>query len=383
MNHDAASEKLLELAYGDLPEREARAVEAHAAGCPACRDELAGMRETRALMALLPVEPPPERGMGIVLAAAREAAAGRARKATLLPRWLWAGGIGAVAAAAVAVVSWQLAKSSPEGGLRERGADLMGRPPAVAFAPAPERREPAEPEAERAKEAPAIAEAPAASPPAKPAAAPRVTERAVQHSLKREASKREASTESMAAAEPAASGAGRAPAGAGSLGGATWERAEPAPPPPPRTRASEEAPAQAFADAERVPAAPAPEPAPAPRGAQKARSMAPAERKAAAPAASKALEEDRAELGGTETRDFAGCPGERRRVVERDGDGRVVRYVRVGDRRTVEQRYDAGGRLRSAFAIEDGVQRALPLDAPGLVRDARDAGIDAPPRCSP
>jgi len=38
------------------------------------------------------------------------------------------------------------------------------------------------------------------------------------------------------------------------------------------------------------------------------------------------------------------------------------------------------GRLPSA----DGVsRRALPLGAPGLVLLARDAGIDAPPRCEP
>ena len=99
MNHAAASEKLLELAYGELPPREARVVEAHVAGCDACRAELSSIRETRALMAQLPSEPPPERGEAIVLAAAREAAAAR-RPRPLLPTWLWAGTAGAMAASA-------------------------------------------------------------------------------------------------------------------------------------------------------------------------------------------------------------------------------------------------------------------------------------------
>ncbi|HSM93917.1 MAG TPA: zf-HC2 domain-containing protein, partial [Anaeromyxobacteraceae bacterium] len=127
MNHEAASERLLELAYGDLPPREARAVEAHAAACDACRAELARMRETRALMARLPVEPPPEGGMAVVMAAARQAAEASPRRRTILPAWLWAGGIGAVAAAAVAVVSWQLARTAPAVTGAERETELLGR----------------------------------------------------------------------------------------------------------------------------------------------------------------------------------------------------------------------------------------------------------------
>ena len=166
-------------------------------------------------------------------------------------------------------------------------------------------------------------------------------------------------------------------------GGAKWDRAEPLPPPP-RAAESLQAPAsstQAVADAERPAAAPAPVPSPAPMVAQKARSAFAPARKSAAPAASPEAESVSG-AGSVESRSFPDCPGERRRVVERDGDGRVIRYVRVGDRRTVEQRYGADGRLRSAFAIEDGLRRDLPAGAPGLVGDARDAGIDAPPRCS-
>jgi hypothetical protein len=82
-------------------------------------------------------------------------------------------------------------------------------------------------------------------------------------------------------------------------------------------------------------------------------------------------------------RSFGSCPGERRRIVEYGWDGKVVRYVREGGLRAVEHRFDPEGRLVAAFAIERGVRRPLPLDAPGLVQDARDAGFEAPPRCAP
>jgi YD repeat-containing protein len=108
---------------------------------------------------------------------------------------------------------------------------------------------------------------------------------------------------------------------------------------------------------------------------------APEKKRAAEQAAPSAAPEPSG-AAAVERRSFPGCAGERRRVVERDADGRVVRYVREGELRTIEQRYSPAGRLVEATAIEGGVRRPLPLDAPGLVRDARDAGIDAPPRCS-
>ena len=74
MSQDAFQDRLLDLAYGELSPREAREVEAHAASCPACRAELARIRETRRIMAALPDEPAPEAGERLLLAAAREAA---------------------------------------------------------------------------------------------------------------------------------------------------------------------------------------------------------------------------------------------------------------------------------------------------------------------
>lgn len=311
MKHETASEKLLELAYGELPPREARAVEAHAAGCDACGPALARIRETRALMAQLPSEPAPERGEVIVLAAAREAAdARRRRPLRILPAWLWGGGLGAVAVAAIAVVSWQLAKSPPQSALRSGGSELMGTAPAAPPpAPAPARG---------LVEDKAVAEV--AAPPEKRAAAQVVA---------KSKETRGQLSDAYDAAAP------------------SREEAEP------------------FAKAE------APAPAPA-----RARA---AERKAAPAAATM----DREVAQGVERRSFADCPGERRRIVERDSAGRVVRYVRVGEHVTVEQLYGADGRLVSAVVIEGGQRHALPLDTPGLVQNARDAGIDAPPRCSP
>jgi hypothetical protein len=108
----------------------------------------------------------------------------------------------------------------------------------------------------------------------------------------------------------------------------------------------------------------------------------PAEKKRAFEQAAPAATPQAVGPGAVETRSFPSCPGERRRVVERDADGRVVRYLRETEPRTIEHRFGPDGRLVAAFELVGVARRPLPLDAPGLVRDARDAGIDAPPRCS-
>ena len=68
---DAYTDRLLDLAYGELPKREAREVEAHAASCDACRAELARIRGTRQVMAALPEEPAPDRGLRLSMPAQR------------------------------------------------------------------------------------------------------------------------------------------------------------------------------------------------------------------------------------------------------------------------------------------------------------------------
>src|SRR5512147_3342395 len=100
-SHETYREQLLELAYGELGRREARALRAHLEGCPECRAELSRMTATRSAMSALSNEPAPERGEAILLAAAREAT--RDRRRPWLPSWVWGASIGAVGAAAVAL----------------------------------------------------------------------------------------------------------------------------------------------------------------------------------------------------------------------------------------------------------------------------------------
>jgi len=47
MSHDRFRDRLLELAYGELPPRQAREVEAHAESCAECGVELGRIRATR------------------------------------------------------------------------------------------------------------------------------------------------------------------------------------------------------------------------------------------------------------------------------------------------------------------------------------------------
>ncbi|HEY6098844.1 MAG TPA: zf-HC2 domain-containing protein, partial [Anaeromyxobacter sp.] len=137
MTRDAYTDRLLDLAYGELPKREAREVEEHAATCEACRAELGRIRGTRRVMAALPEEPAPDRGERILLTAAREAADAR-RPRPLVPRWLLGGAVVAASVAVVAAVSFRVAEWSPR---KDEPNALLGDspyaspPPAAAEAP--------------------------------------------------------------------------------------------------------------------------------------------------------------------------------------------------------------------------------------------------------
>ncbi|HEX9053146.1 MAG TPA: zf-HC2 domain-containing protein, partial [Anaeromyxobacter sp.] len=141
MTRDAYRDRLLDLAYGELSGREAREVEAHAAGCEACRAELARIRGTRRIMAALPDEAAPERGERILLAAAREAAEARGGR-RLAPRWLLAGAVVAASVAIVAAVSLRVSEWTPRRGEQRSllESPYASRPaagaPAAAAAPA-------------------------------------------------------------------------------------------------------------------------------------------------------------------------------------------------------------------------------------------------------
>jgi len=67
-------DKLLDFAYGELPDAEARAMEAHVKGCHRCAGNLENLRGVRATMAKLTPEPPPEQGLESLLAYAQQAA---------------------------------------------------------------------------------------------------------------------------------------------------------------------------------------------------------------------------------------------------------------------------------------------------------------------
>ena len=106
-------DKLLELAYGELPESEATAVEAHVQGCARCRQSLAEIRSVRLSMGQLPQVDPPEAGLDSLLAyaeqAARRNAAGPAGAPSFWKR-LMAPLAGVAALSLVAVVGWQTQK---------------------------------------------------------------------------------------------------------------------------------------------------------------------------------------------------------------------------------------------------------------------------------
>jgi anti-sigma factor RsiW len=107
MTHPPRRDQLLDLALGLLEPGEVAALEAHVAGCEACRDELVALRRTRQLLASLEPIEAPARGAAQVLAAARRAA--EATPASwpwrrTAPRWLWGGGLGLAGAAALAVL---------------------------------------------------------------------------------------------------------------------------------------------------------------------------------------------------------------------------------------------------------------------------------------
>lgn len=388
MTQDAFAGKLLDLAYGELSPREALEVEAHAAGCEACRAELGRIRETRSVMARLPDEPAPEKGERILIAAAREAAGKRAAPRRL-PRSLW--GFAAVAASLVVVagVSFRLGELR-SGAARPDSEALLGDSYATKGRPAPPEAGPREraeirpaPEADREPAQAALRrdeprgasakperkqEAPARPAPQRRAFAEAPPETSRGDAEDREATRRaEAPRDDPAAdgatAPPAVAAAPRAPAaGPAASAGAPAPQAASEAAPTGRMRAVE---SESRGVRRSAPAAKAPVSEPAPRT-------------LAAPA------------GRQLTRTFDRCEGEASRRVELDDEGRVRTYARegrIGGRRVrVVHAFAADGSLLSATAqdLDDG---GPPVEARKLgvepVRRAEEAGVDAPPRCGP
>jgi hypothetical protein len=389
--HDTYREQLLDLAYGELGRREARALRAHLETCPACRGELERIGATRGTMAELRDEPAPDRGLPTLLAAAREAARGRAQK-PLFPPWLWGASVAAVGLAAVAVVSFKLSGTGSIPAGRTGEVDL------VAHAPAPEAPAgfpAAEPPAKLEESAPTTAdlEAPAAKlaappPPARPDRPAPARILKPSKPLAAALASREAAKEAKAAPAPQAE-AERA------AGGARDEAAEAA------GNAAVAAPAPSGAGPE--PGAPSAAEAQQPHLLAVAPGSSSARGAVASEVASSSLRRAKSASTGrlrTSAASFTGCPGESSREVDRDEQGRVVRYLRRGvfrgtafeaellygdDGALSEVRYRAAGQVRTFRP--GAVGEAGDADAGGVPaallepRRAEDAGPDAPPRC--
>jgi hypothetical protein len=342
MSHDAYTDRLLDLAYGELSPRDARTVEAHAAACEACRAELRRIRETRALASGLAHVPAPPGGERILLAAARAATEAR-RPRRLLPAWLW-GAMAAVAVVAVGAVSYRLLAIRPGPLERDDPEALLGG--SYAAERAADRRMEGHEEA---------------SPP---------SEVAADRSEARPARKAAPAEPRRAVAPPTHADPSAGPAPRGRTAAPAAEPPASAPPPPGQRDAALAASAE-------------PAPAPTPSGPEVA---------VATPQRAGASRPPPEEIRGAptvEVRTFAGCAGETTRRVEHDARGRVVRYVRegtIGGRRlAIEHVYGEDGALARATA-RDLDRPTVPIDAHALdvvlVDRAEDARADAPPRCA-
>src|SRR5215472_5420718 len=97
--------KLLDYAYGELSEGEAKTVEAHLSACPECADSLTAMKQVRRTMAQLPIVPAPHAGLESLLAYAQKAAdTARARPARRRTWLRWIVPVGSVAALSVVLM---------------------------------------------------------------------------------------------------------------------------------------------------------------------------------------------------------------------------------------------------------------------------------------
>jgi hypothetical protein len=398
MSHPVSEDRLLELAYGELSPPETREVEAHVAGCDACRAALARMTETRRIMSALPEEAAPAAGERALLDAAREAVRRRAPPPRRRARF-WGASVALAAVLAVAAVSYRLLVLEP--GFRRDDPDALagGGPyerkgeaaPDAAGPGAGERGSPAPPIAPSEQERPAFAtEPPSERPAAPPPERPRERDRFA------EAPPRRASPVEERGSPPDGERPGSA---------ALPRRSAEAPPGDARAEATTETPgaraperedAAAGAPSQAAPRAgaaapppeareePTPESAPAPSAARRRSAPAPSSAAASdvrAPLASgaalaryEALRREGALAG--EIRTFPGCEGEAWRKLERDPAGRVVKYVREGviegRRLRIEHLYGEDGALEVATAVD--------LDRPGTRLDADALGLDLPHR---
>lgn len=99
-------DRLLELAYGEVPASEARALRHHVDGCARCRQVLDGIAEVRTAFRSIPGDAPPEQGLESLLAYGEQAAArARSRRGGLRI-------LGLLSAAAVLALVWLVIPTS-------------------------------------------------------------------------------------------------------------------------------------------------------------------------------------------------------------------------------------------------------------------------------
>lgn len=403
-SHDTYREQLLDLAYGELGRREARALRAHLESCAECRAELARMTATRSAMSALRDEPAPDRGEGILLAAAREAVRER-RPRPFLPSWVWGASVGVVGAAAVALLAVRLAGAVKSPVSEPAATELISRSaPAQATEPPPA----AQPGPEQADH-----EAPGGvttGVEARPAPSPIPGAKAAPDEPTPKATRSLAGPEKQAASEPAPLAKGK--------------KASPAPardaPPAGSAKEVPSAPAPAARPAAPAEAAPAAAP-PAMRrleAEQDAVASADEESQAAQPRGRIAGERKQVGRSGPEdaiarhdrlqaagvlhlaSASFPDCPGESSRAVAQDEQGRIVKLTRRGvlggTPFVVEQFYGEDGALGAVRYHAGGAVHELRFGGPGSAaastaagipvsalepRRATEAGLDAPPRC--
>ncbi|MBK7858356.1 MAG: hypothetical protein IPJ65_06980 [Archangiaceae bacterium] len=127
-------DKLLELAYGELPAHEASAALAHVHGCARCSEALREIQAVRNTMGQLPMQPVPDSGLESLFAyadqAARRNAAGPAPTATWW-RKLMAPLAAASALSLIGVVAWQTNKEGPAVPARSEIAEAANPQPAL------------------------------------------------------------------------------------------------------------------------------------------------------------------------------------------------------------------------------------------------------------
>ncbi|MDQ7828689.1 MAG: zf-HC2 domain-containing protein [Armatimonadota bacterium] len=139
MTHDRIGRQLSAYLDRELTPEEARAVERHLDGCPACREELEALRQTRALLRALPERPLPEDFWPELRRTLQREAAPRTRGLPAVRAWLDAIRARPAPALAVVAVVLLLAVTLVRGQLdrlraAEFGLDLLVREHAITVA---------------------------------------------------------------------------------------------------------------------------------------------------------------------------------------------------------------------------------------------------------